>query len=298
MIDQLASQEDYTETTQEGGEEAHKEVSSQAVVGARPAKIERPAGQGAITGEMTELRSLPLRVSERDAARIADGIRKRKVFGLLGDDESVKGISLIYHTIWKVSYDVVSPRNEFLSRDCFINATTGEFVHLLNDKFVESHGLKWFFSLNDEETDVMKILSGNELSIDEIMGKTQFTEGKVIRILKKFADTKMIGATIDGKTGKKFYWLREKMDLPPSERHELLESLSRVPFTRANALAMERPVFGKEHIPEIMRKLWKNAVVKKIGSVYRPVWEAILESGGRQRKVLIDAVTGREISAS
>ena len=286
MLDQLALQEGE-EQSEEG---TLKEPMQELKVGVKPGKQMQKLQQ-----EMTELRSLPVRVSEADAARIADSIRKKKVFGLLGEEEKVKGASLKYYTIWKVGYDVISGRGEFLSRDCFIDSVSGEFVHFVKDRFVESNGLKWYFGLNEEEIGVFRILSGTEASIEEIMARTQFGEGKVVRILKKFADSKMIGATVEGKTGKKFYWLKEKIDLPPHERHELLESLSRVPFVKADAVAIERPSFSKEQIPEILRKLWKNVVVKKIDDVYKPVWEISLESGSRQRTVVVDAVIGKII---
>jgi hypothetical protein len=292
MLDQLALQEGE-ETLEAVKQEAGTVVAGTEAIGKAtemPAKIRDKLRQ-----ESTELRSLPVRVSQNDAARIADAVRKKRVFGIIGDEEKIKDARLKYYTLWKVGYDVVSGRGEFLSRECFIDSVSGEFVHFVKDRFVESNGLKWYFGLNEEEINVFRLLSGAEASIDEIMGKTQFTEGKVVRILKKFADSKMIGATVEGKTGKKFYWLKEKIDLPPHERHELLESLSRVPFVKAEALAMERPTFNREQVPEILRKLWKNVVVKRIDEVYKPVWEVMLESGSNQRIVVVDAVIGKII---
>jgi len=292
MLDQLAMQEG--EETLEGvKKEMEGGAATAGVTAIAQAKSDRALGK--FRQETTELRSLPMRISEGDAARIADTVRKKRAFGFIGEEEKVRGAALKYYTIWKVNYDVISGRNEFISRDCFINSVTGEFVHFVKNKFVESNGLKWFFSLSEEEVDAFKILSGNEASIEEIMARTQFSEGKVVRILKKFADNKMIGATVDGKTGKKFYWLKDKIDLPPHERHELLESLSRVPFTKAEALSMERPSFSREQIPEILKKLWKNVVVKRVEDVYRPVWEVQLESGRNQRIVVVDAVIGKLI---
>ena len=245
--------------------------------------------------ETTELLALPQRIPESRAKEIVNEIRKKRLLGLLGGEEVVRDTALRYHTVWKVNYDVVSTKNEFLSRQCFISSSSGEFLHFSMGKFVESKGLNEFFELGEDELSVLKALMKNQLSAEELIGITEFGEGKVLRIMKKLGERGLVGLAVEQKTGKKIYWLKQQFDLPPSERHELLGSINYLPFVRADAISKEHELFGKEKIPELLQKMWKNVIVKSIEEIYRPVWHFKLELDGKERTVLVDGVTGKVI---
>lgn len=245
--------------------------------------------------ETIELLALPIKVSEKGAGEIINKVRKKKLLGVFGKEEEIKEIGLKYYTIWKVKYDVYTRKNEFIRREVFIDSISGEFLHFSDGVFVKSKGLNLFYELSPEDIKILRLLMKNELLVEEIMNKTEFGEGKVRRILQKLIEKQLVGAIVEKKTNKKMYWVKERLDLPPSERHELLQSLNNLPFVRADVVNKEREVYGKELIPELLGKLWENVVVKDIGEIYKPVWEATLILEGKERKVSVDAVTGKVI---
>ena len=177
-----------------------------------------------------------------------------------------------------------------------MNSHSGEFVHFSKNNFIESVGLKEFFDLDQETLLVLSLLRKGGANLEELVGKTNFSEGKVHRLLTKLNERNLIGALIDKKSGKRTYGLKEKLDLPPSERHELLSSLNSLPFVRAQVISKERELFLRTDIPKVLGKLWKNVVVKNVTELYKPMWVANLVLKGKEREVLIDAVTGKILS--
>ncbi|MBI2598427.1 MAG: ATP-binding protein [Candidatus Diapherotrites archaeon] len=244
----------------------------------------------------TVLLSLPIKIDKKIAEQLINGARKKKLFGFFGKEEKVESLLLKYSGIWKVKYDVISRSGkEFLSRECFINSLSGEFIHFSGDTFVESAGLKEFFGLSEEVLAVLLNLQKSPASLEELCAKTGFEEGKVHRIVSKLHEKNLIGAIVD-KEGKRSYWLKEKLDLPPSERHEMLSSINSLPFVRAETLSVEQGFFAKKDIPAVLQKLWKNIVVKEISEIYRPMWVATVSGDKIERKIMVDAVTGILIS--
>ncbi|MCR4336132.1 MAG: ATP-binding protein [archaeon] len=243
-----------------------------------------------------ELLSLPKRIPEEHARLIVQKIRKKKLFGLLGNADRIESIQIKYFPMWRVKFDVMTRGKEFISRECFINSISGEFVHFKDGNFIESKGLRNLSELNEEEVLVMNVLSKKELLIEEIMAQTELEEAKIRRVLQKLMEKSMIEKITDKKTGKIIYWVKEKIDLPPNEKHEMLSSIASLPFVKAEALSMERENYSKEEAAESLKKLWPSVIVKKTEALYKPVWHIVLSVDAKERTVLIDAVNGKIIS--
>lgn len=245
--------------------------------------------------EKTELLSLPARISRRDAERIVNGQKRKKFLGILGESEDLKQLELDYCTVWRVKYDVFIGGKEFIARECFIDSSTGEFIHFIKGNFVLSKGLREFYEMSEDKIKVLELLRKDELMVEEIIHRIGFSEGKVRRILQTLINRQLVGVIAEKKTRKKMYWCKGELDLPPNERHELLSSLNNLPFVRVEAIAKQREKYSRDLIPELLKKMWKKVLVRDIGEVYRPVWDATLELKGRERKIRIDAVTGKII---
>lgn len=129
------------------------------------------------------------------------------------------------------------------------------------------------------------------------MAQTELDEAKTRRVLKKLIEKKIVEKVSDKKSGKEVYWVKEKFDLPPNERHDLLNSLGKLPFVKAQALSMEREDVSKDEAAESLRKLWPSVVVSRVEILYKPVWHIVLSQDAREREVLIDAVNGKIISS-
>jgi hypothetical protein len=240
----------------------------------------------------TELLALPKRIDEKAAGKIAQKLRKKKLFGVMGKEEKVVSVVLKYITIWNVSYDAFATKSEFVSRKCFINSMTGEFLHFRKGQFVESRGMRDIYDMSSEEITVLKRLVRKEAMPAELITETGLSEAKVLRTINKLVELGMLRFAVDKKKGRKIYWMSDKVQLPPTERAALLPSISELPKERMEALPKERESFGSEMVIEGLKKLWPNVVVKKINEVYRPVYEITLEKGGSERKLLVDAING------
>ena len=247
--------------------------------------------------ETTELLSLPIRISNEQARRQVEKIRKKKLFGLLGNAERIESIQTKFFPIWRIKFDVRTKGKEFISRECFINSKSGEFMHFQGGAFIESKGLSYLNEMNEEEINVLKSIQQRELLIEEIMAQTELDEAKARRVLKKLIEKNIVSKISDKKSGKEVYWVKEKFDLPPNERHELLNSLGNLPFVKAQALSMEREDISKDEAAESLRKLWPSVVVNKVEILYKPVWHIVLSEDAKEREILIDAVNGKFISS-
>jgi len=245
--------------------------------------------------EAVELLSLPKRIPEENARKIVEKLRKKRLFGLLGNADRIEEIQLKYFPMWRVKFDVMTRGKEFISRECFINSISGEFVHFKDGNFIESKGLRNLSELNPEEVLVMSGIQKKELLIEEIMAQTELEEAKVRRILQKLMEKSLVEKLTDKKTGKTIYWVKEKIDLPPNEKHEMLSSIASLPFVKAEALSMERENYSKEEAAESLKKLWPSVIVKKTEALHKPVWHIVLSEDAKKRIVLIDAVNGKII---
>ena len=246
--------------------------------------------------EKIELLSLPVRVNEEVARRMAENLRRKKFFGLLGADERLESVHLKHFPIWRVKFDAMARGKEFISRECFINSLSGELMHFRNGDFIESKGLKLFAEAGEEEALVMKSLRKKELLLEEVMAQNEMDEAKARRILQKLSEKGIVSKASDKKSGKTVYWLKEKIDLPPNERHDLLGSLAKLPFVRAESLGLEKETFSKERAIAAVTRLWKNIVVRRVELLYKPAWKIVYSKDARERAVLVDAVNGKIIS--
>ncbi|MBI4044477.1 MAG: DUF87 domain-containing protein [Candidatus Diapherotrites archaeon] len=247
------------------------------------------------------LLSLPARVKEQSAQRLVDSQRRKKMLGIFGEEEKMVSLNLRNHALWRIEFDVITRSGkEFMARNCFVDSMTGEFIHFSNGGFVESTGLRHFFELSEEALDVMKAISERKLSMQEIAKETGFDEGMVHRCLKKLEEKNMVARIVE--KGGNFYSLSQKLDLPPqiekapSDTQAILGSVGTLPFSKPDLLEREKEVFTKNDAVNAVKRLWKNIVVKKATEIYKPVWVAELDSNGRKRMVLLDAVTGKIIS--
>jgi hypothetical protein len=238
-----------------------------------------------------ELLTLPPRIDEKTALKLADGVRKKAIFGIFGKSESIEGIMMKYSPIWKIVYDAITNRRELIAKECYINSKSGEFLHFKNGKFIESRGLRAMSILSQEEIEVIKILRGKHMVVQEIMAAANIDEAKALRIINRLLEKKLIIKKSENE--KSLYTVSNYIDLPPDERHELLSSISSLPFTKTEALNVENETVTKDEAVESFKKLWPNTIVKKVDVLYWPIWNISLTLNDKKRVVQVDAVTGK-----
>ncbi|MEM4364122.1 MAG: helicase HerA-like domain-containing protein [Candidatus Diapherotrites archaeon] len=243
--------------------------------------------------ESIELLTLPTRIGKEEALKIIDKVRKKSFLGIFGKSEKLVSLEKKHFSIWKVKVDIITKRREFISKNCFVNSMTGELLHYKNGSFLESKGFKLLSSLSEEEASVIRAMYNRSFSIKQLSEETNVEEGRLIRILKKLYSLGIIKKKNEGK--EEFYTITN-LDLPFSEKNELIESLSALPFLKEEAIKLEKEFFGKEETIKAIKNLWPNSIVKKIETIYKPFWVGKLEMENKVRQVIVDAVTGKIIS--
>jgi predicted transcriptional regulator/DNA-binding winged helix-turn-helix (wHTH) protein len=243
-----------------------------------------------------EVLSFPVRVNEQQARKIASNFKKKRFFGLLGSIERISSIQLVFQPIYKVFFNEFNERGEFFDRTCFVNAMTGELIHFIKQCFVESNGFTRLTGLNREEIEVLKHLTEKKTLPEKIKGDWDYSEEKVKKLLNKLVEKGFLEKEVKEK--KAYYFLKKGVDLPPSASHPLLKSLEDIPLKQVseiNAL-IEKPLISEEMTARLLKQLFSNIVIKKIETIYRPVYKTILEQeNGEKRSILIDAFLGRKI---
>ena len=248
-----------------------------------------PSSEGFL--EEPELLAFPCRVKNID--EIAEKFRKKKIF-IFGKNESIDEINLKYRIIWKVEFEYMQPNNEFFAGLCFIDSATGEFVHFKNNTFVESKGLPKLKELGKKELEVLRALSKKKKDIEEIIRLCNLSREETAKALKNLVKLNFIEEIVDKE--KIYYRLAEKIDLPPSAKEELLESIKILPFVKAEALEIDKIIYSKDDVIKLLSLLWPKVIVKRISSIYWPLFYITYrdEKSG-ERKILIDAFTGRKV---
>ncbi|MBI5884746.1 DUF87 domain-containing protein, partial [archaeon] len=109
--------------------------------------------------------ALPAKVKEAEALKLVNA-KRRKAFGLLAS-ETVQELNFKYLPIYRLKIEAYGREEEFVSIDCFVNPLSREFIHLKNNKFVESKGFKALLDLNKTQINLLKEFNNNKkLSLD------------------------------------------------------------------------------------------------------------------------------------
>ncbi|MCX6803845.1 MAG: ATP-binding protein [Candidatus Diapherotrites archaeon] len=248
--------------------------------------------------EKIELTSLKQVVDEQNARKKVLGFAPKK-FGLF-TDEIIDRISLKHAPIYKIKYKYFSHKDAYHVGEAYINSLTGEFIHDAGGKLRESKGLMILSGLSEAETTVLKLVAEKKRNSKEVAELMRMEEGNAKRILDGLAKKWLIAIVEDGKnnitynSGGKY-----EMDLPPTPLHEMLTSIGKMPITELEAVSIIRGKLTENEIPDLLKKLWGNVVVKEVSQIFLPVWEGVLKKkAGEERIILIDAINGKKVEQS
>lgn len=291
--------EDLSKTIESMEEEIGIEEAAEAEEKPKEKKIpiKTVSEEGILPG--IELISFPIRVTQKQAEKIADNQRK-KVLGLFGTGELVRSVRLYHEPIYRVKIDVMQQKGMFVSKTVFVNAVSGELVNFKNGGFVESRGIPKLRNISLTATMALQFLNSKKvgdmpqkMSLNEIGKAIGESEEKTKRILSELLGQKMIEKTENKKVG--LYSISRNMEIPKDPFHSLLESLEKIPFEKSEAVAVTERAFDRKDVLELLQKLFPNSLVKKIEERYRPAYEAEIEKGNIIRRIQIDAFNGRII---
>ncbi len=254
----------------------------------RKAAIKTISDEGMLSG--IELISFPIRITQKQAEKIADSKRQKKALGLFGNEELVRSVQLFHEPIYRVKLDVMVHKGVFVSKTVFVSAVSGEFVHFIGNRFVESKGIAKVWSLSDATVKVLRSLNSQKRSAKQLMQSSGESEEKVKRALAELLENKL-AERIRNEQGEAFI-LARNTDIPKEPMHKLLDSLDKAPFEKAEAVAIAERSFEKKMVPELVQKLFPSCLTKKIEEVYRPFYAVEIEKGESVRTIRIDAFNG------
>lgn len=242
--------------------------------------------------EAETILSFPLRVEEPEAKKIINKVRKKKKFGLVGKEEQLKQLQLVFEPIYKISFNDFNKSREFIAAACFINAITGEFVHVKNDRFIESRGFSRIMELDEEQLNAFAELI-KKRGFEEKMDEENYSETRIKALLSKLTEKGLVDKI--SSEGKISYFLNREIELPPDSRHSLIDSLNELPLVELKNVSIAEANFSEEKVIKSLQKMWKTVIVKKVSLVYRPFYYVSLEEDGKERKAKIDAITAKVI---
>jgi len=68
--------------------------------------------------------------------------------------------------------------------------------------------------------------------------------------------------------------------------------LEKVPFEKSEAVALCEKKVSQKQLPELLKRVFPAAALRKVEEVYRPFYIAEIEKGNNVRSIKIDAFNG------
>ncbi len=240
------------------------------------------------------VRALVSRIME-DRARELFKRYKHGILGrVLGGGNDVLSLELKFSPVWEVEYSVFAQPRNVLTGITYIDGFHGEFIHYVDGKLVFSRGLKHVYKLPRMQAKIIGFLYSLQKrgeaapTLSEIIAKGHVPAEIAERDLSLLRDARFVVEN----AGR--YVLNMDLMLPYDPTDPVLASFGRLLVSEMSVSPDDvlSPNFGKERIKDLLPALWPGVVVKKVGTIYRPVWIGILRHKGKQYKVFLDAVTG------
>jgi len=244
--------------------------------------------------EKISLVCLKPKYNKKNALSLLNNFRKKKFLGLFGSQEILDSFELKAALAYKVDFNYFDEENSFRQGSLYINSMTGELMHYVKGKIVESSGLKYLYDLNEEQLKIINALRKEALTKKQLMHVAMTNEAKILRIVEELKEKGLV-KVIEENNEKKVILIKE-FDLPLEPLHPLLRSLELMPKQEEEMLSIVKPKFEKKDVIELLKKLWKKIVIVKVNEIYLPVIEATFkEYNGSTRKILIDAIEGKTL---
>jgi len=208
---------------------------------------------------------------------------------ILGGGNEVISMDVRFIPVWVAEYAILSSGKIKETGVAYIDGYHGEFLHVKDGKIVFSSGLKHIYKLSRYQRKIIMFLyqhPGSTLS--EIIAK-----GKIPADLAEKELSALVRAKLVREEGGKFF-INVDLMIPTDPAHPLIPSPSLL-LTTTVALSDEdiiSPNFDKARVREMLQSIWQGVVVRKVDTIYRPVWVGIIRRGKHRLKVFLDAVTG------
>ncbi len=237
-------------------------------------------------------RALISRIMEDKARSMFKSYGKGLLGRVLGRGNEIVSLELKFIPVWEVAYSVFSEPRRVETGITYIDGYHGEFIHVNSKgKIFFSRGLKHIYKLPRNQTKIVAFLyhRGKEgATLSEIIARGHVPADIAERDVELLKNAQFIRE----ESGK--YYVNMDLMLPLDPTMGVLSSFGHLltAETQINPEEILPANFGKDRVKELLPALWGGVIVKSVSPIYRPVWVGVIRRGGKQYKVLLDAVTG------
>lgn len=269
-------------------------ITSEKQAEARVEALTKLVGPDKVEDEDTRLQAFPITQSKEQIVHALEKAARKSLLGLGRPAERLQEIQLRYLPIWKVQYRQFTGKTSYVTRECYIDAEKGEFLHYLNNKFVASQGLNAIDGLNAADFALLRYLSQKPgQTIPDVVHRLKADEKIVKKVLVKLVDRKLIRVTNEDKVPK--FYPDKQVDLPLSGNEKALSSMQSIKLTNVPSISEEKIRISEEKVHALLSQLWTDVTVSKVSPIYRPVFEAVLlnTKNNEARIVFLDGFTGK-----
>ncbi|MDN5358555.1 MAG: hypothetical protein PWP76_398 [Candidatus Diapherotrites archaeon] len=237
-------------------------------------------------------RAVISRIMEDKARSMFKSYGKGIIGRIFGGGNEIVSLEVKFIPVWEVTYSVFAEPRRVETGVTYIDGYHGEFIHVNNKgKIFFSRGLKHIYKLPRNQTKIIAFLyhRGKEgATLSEIIARGHVPADLAERDVELLKGSQFIRE----ENGR--YFINMDLMLPLDPTMGVLASFGRLltAETQINPDEVLPANFGKERVKELLPALWGGVIVKNVSVIYRPVWLGIIKRGGRQYKVMLDAVTG------
>ncbi|MCK4327911.1 MAG: DUF87 domain-containing protein [Candidatus Diapherotrites archaeon] len=247
---------------------------------------EEPAPE-APSGE--NLLAFTSQISAERAKGLALKQRKAKLFGLFGDEESLKDLRIEYWPVYKVEYDYYQGKG-FKRLVCYVDGMNGELLSVGRAGMASTRGVGRLTTMNKSKRKIIAALrKGKQASAKGIAGVAEITETTARANAEELAEDGLLSYRDDGRA--RTYVLKEQFDLPQKinvPEYTTLES--QLTMGEASGF-VPTPRITQESVSDIPA-IFGEVKIKSVSFVYRPVYHASFASTKGPRDVYIDGIDG------
>ncbi|HLD80949.1 MAG TPA: ATP-binding protein [archaeon] len=217
---------------------------------------------------------------------------KKKLFGLVGEEETLFAFNAYYVPVLEVSYSL---EGEQKKRTAFVDLDKIEFSH-----FTPRHGLVYsrgLASLADLDSHAVRILSfmkrKGRASVEQIQGGTGLGPAIVRSRLAALEGKKLV--QVDKSHKPHAYKFTAELDLPKNGSEQILSSMQKIKIEAAGLPedSLRLPRVDHETVYSLMERVFGEKLkFHENRVVYLPSFEAVIATPRGRKKVKVDAFTG------
>ena len=249
-------------------------------------KSYEPSPEGTDVEEVLVLKG---KIDEDKARVILESKRRKKLFGLVGNEENLKEFGVRYSPIYKLEYDYFE-KGGFRRSVCYIDGITGEIIGIKNGNLTTTKGVKKLLEMPPEKRKVIVALrKGKKASVKSLSKFSGLSEADTMKESDELVDEGKLK-----KDKKGVYSLKYDFNLPEKLVTPEFTSLETELVMEKSTGITEKPTIPDSSVSDIPA-LFGEVKIRDKSFIYKPVYYAIFSSKSGNRELVLDSMTGKVI---